>query len=574
MTSLFNGTIQAQLRNVVQNQSRREMENSGGEDVYRIVFSVGQFSQNESNFRPSISEDAFDRLLQRHTGHCPYFKIESRQYHNASGGDRFRDLERCISEEIIATDFIDVADWNLRISSVQHRQRTLTDKESVDIQSSTTSIRHSFKLDRSLRLDLIQNVQSTIKPAPSYELHFVVFPHQDHVNYTPGVMNQTILPALNSVLQILQDTNHPMNMSQIHELENKFYSLVNQSPSELLRDANYKTILTHETLRNLSSGAWSVRTITKGDAGLIYFADDCLYLFTEVSGWRQISHKDKDLFDLNETILVGSFNGLNLTVQEIVYDAGQKSSRDRVLLSEIHSKVNSIFRRIVFSIQKEDTLTHSWEHIQEAAREIVYSNYTHGPHTLDGLLFISLTTNQRLYWVIDPLFRLSYARSPVDPILYARSLSGGRIPVPGFCVTSNLYPQATALFRARPVKKEERKLGSFELYQLTKGCVADSIEMTMETLAYLQNPISSSVFLESSVKVPIPTPELRGFQPIVKSTPMRSLVDVLKPEPKKTSVKIKNIGTAGEPSRKKRCSSSCTTVVKRKKKDQETISTT
>lgn len=499
----------SQLRSLVCLHTRKQNEVPQGtvnqpRIEYELEFRLGTYT-NETNFRSGVSESAFQRLLQSHTGHYPSFRSDCRSIRKPSE-DIAYESRASVSKGKILIERMDMSEWNLRVALSKETTQWIDEKEAANWKDlvdyhQRRKQRTSFMMDHSIRLDLT-HVTTTIcfqhssKIEHTYEVEIEILPHLDHEMYTPQVLKQTILPALNSVTQILQGSRFPLGSSHIHRLHEFFKNVVGKNAAEFIESQTEAELLSWKTLEEVISRQPSTVYTKANEACLtfLFVAMDTIYIFNLSSGWKQIGNPHWEIKKWNGTILVGQYDGMMFFAEEIVFHCGREAEPTKPEDFESRLALLIEFQKIA---RETNTLIRCKEFLftgnlstADKIHEMIEEQRRRGPYSLDAVVF--RVRGKSFIWNLQTSFFLQYSKSTADPFLYCKAAAKAiKCPVPNFCVANNLYPNQSAQFQINRFPNQDKKIGSFELLRLcTEKQEIDTMSQVEAKMNFLKRPIT------------------------------------------------------------------------------------
>lgn len=466
---------------------------------YRLVIGMGGFLSDR--FMPEISETAYRRLLAKHVGHCHHFEVKNYYTIDTASGQRY-DAERHVylSEHVV--EVINNAEWGLQ-ASISHQQRQQPTKSQRDTseRSAASDASHllykesrkrtSFMLDKFLRLDLI-HIQSTSTARmandvrESYELQ-LEYLYDTGCLMDSSAATAALLPALYSVLQILQNSCIPLSQSRRSLIQQSFSTLTGSSmksfpyaPFQLLQRRNLHTMFSSSTTSSPEG-----REPENGDGGkggflvtdkaadtspsLIYLFENTVYMYCCGDGLRQITQPNMDIRKWNHSVFVGEY-GDHFNATDVVFFQGQslmgntkKTTSDRLdTMTMCYNDLAAVYRIPPFGLKKY-TFCRTAKEFGDAVRFLFDTYECRGPYTIGGIYILNvhaaypvmsvlqdtddLEETYAYEWQKVTSFTLQFANNAMDRSLYASGPHDTICPIDDLQVAQNLFPGRLGLFQ-------------------------------------------------------------------------------------------------------------------------------
>ncbi len=487
MTDKFSSDFIQRLTSLAQSHAalctleERDEETPNRQSSYRFVLELGGFLADR--FQPEISETAYNRLLAKHKGHCHQFEVNHYYTVDVANGRRY-DLERHVqsSQQQIEV-FID-QEWGLNVSIIHASEQEKEKEQPSNFTNKEWKKRTSFMLDTFLRLDLIQ-LQTTTRGPQRNEVRETFQLQMEYLVNAESLMGSSkgmnaLLPALYSVLQILQNSCIPLPQSRRSLIHQSFTALTGFSMNSfpyaepaLLQRRTLQTMFHHIDNSGqptpsppsvVQNGGYLV-TDKAADAtpSLIYLFENTVYMYCNSDRLRQITQPNMDIRKWNHSVFVGEY-GDHFQAADVTFFQGQnwmgnakKTTTDRLdSLTMCHNDLAVVYGIPPFGL-KRYSFCHTAAELSEAIREIFDTFECRGPYTIEGLCILDVnaayppspdsTMPYASLWQRNNYFTLQFANSVMDHSLYASGPHDTICPIDGLQVSQNLFPGRLAIFQ-------------------------------------------------------------------------------------------------------------------------------
>lgn len=404
---------------------------------------IGFFASPSSKFCAQISSDCSERLFRTHERHFAYFEPSPwaalPPHSDGEVTERWCIAQRGVELTRTVTKSYQEKEWGLDVQMIHEQQR----RGASSISPSWLGIqcRHRcFMLDCNLRLTLSETKLQFVDSLrmPQFTVSLDMLSHLETMNSqrnesSEQYVDRVVLPALQSVLQMLQESHLPISSSTQRLVDQAFLQLTG-SPFQLfvstdlvlLESGRFDDLFKSS---NTNINVMLTDKIHKGKPACVYIHEDIVYLYTEENGLRQITQRDSRTADWNGTVLFGESDGQNTCgVMDICWYKGrsmmeeyQKSFAERMdLLTTCHTDLCTIYRRPPFEV-KTYSYCRSQLDIHHSIHRMFQRFEERGPHTMGGVYIVQADkpySHRMVFWEPKLPFRLRIGSACGDT-LYA-----------------------------------------------------------------------------------------------------------------------------------------------------------
>ena len=407
-------------------------------------YETKQRGENEPYFCGGISYNAYRRLLDRHRSSFQSFYVESEHMLRSitSSTTVHIDQDRQKAIEKTKLQRLDITEWALRFQA--SKETEMKPSEYNELLKFTNAFacvkrkrrRHSFWLiPNKWRLDVTE--VDTIQPGDvcgrtSWEAE-LEFTGQFSLAESGFSFTSELARILFPLLQIIQDSFYPIDNIKYQSLQRSitnyrdsypFIGLVQPRPLS-------RQDLTPKNFEAMTS-QYAMTLKADGERAHVLFDEaGGAFLYTVIDGWRQLPLGESEkVIKYTGTLIDGEYDGHRfyafdlITMNSVVLGFQIKYDlADRLeLLHQIRKDTNNMFE------VKEYIFFNTFDALTQAANKILNQAETHGPFTIDGLIFTPTTISPNYKtktwsaqwkWKIQPTIDLMYAFNPSENALYA-----------------------------------------------------------------------------------------------------------------------------------------------------------
>lgn len=421
-------------------------------------------ADEQNHYLNGISANAYQRIIKRHESTFQWFEVNSE--HILIEGSNIRiDPERKVAMQKEVIDKCTAVDWGIRFQVSD--ENTLAPDEYNQLSQSTRHCirrlrkRRSFILvPKKWRLDVTE--VETFQPDDlagtiSWETELEFTGDRSLIDHNELVTS--LFHITFSLLQIIQDSFHPITYSKTNELQ--LYVQQSRQLYPYLGLVKPKTLCRNDLNSKLfdKSTEWGVTCKADGERALLLFDENfTAFIYTAVDQWRQLPSFDPSNWtdDYRFSIIDGEYDGfrfyafdlLSLRRTLVKYDAESGTLQERVQLLQTISKESSN----VFEV-KEYRFATSLDELTTISSELLMKAEAYGPFTIDGLIFTptkeipdykTKTWRSQLKWKMQPTVDAQFAVNPDEKYVYVTGKNDTLIIF--LPVEVNLYPGRIAEF--------------------------------------------------------------------------------------------------------------------------------
>ena len=447
-----------------------------------IEVRFGHFESEQdgvARFHGGISVNAYNRLIDRHATSHGHFEVHS-EHVLVPMEDKVTvhvDEQRVQAQAKEKLSILEVPRWGFKLQTSKESMLSESDyNRLLPTINASRCIRRKrqrksfWLIPNTWRLDVTE-VNTMLPDAPcsetSWEAELEYVSHRnEYISIQSEQVADQMFPIVHSLLQIIQDSFHPIPFETFRMLEN-----------EVLERRQAHPYLGAVQPRGLKKADMSPKTFgedtqyavtLKADgerAMMMVGSGGTAYIYTAVDGWREMprycdmrDRSSPSWMDFEGCLLDGEYDGHRFYAFDVL-SSGKVTIQAMALPERL--KVMQFIRDMMqnhFEVKDYEFFRGTIQ-LRSAARRLLTDAEENGPFTIDGLIitptrslptYRTKTWPEQMKWKMQPTIDAMFSTDPKDTSLYVMTdVSKGNVDglLKFHCAEANLYPGRVAEFR-------------------------------------------------------------------------------------------------------------------------------